>query len=138
MNSVNIIGRLTKDPEMKFGSSGVAICRFTLAVEREYKKQGEERTADFIMCVCFSKSAEFVSKYFQKGIRVGATGRIQTNKFEKDDGSTQYFTEVVTRSHFFADGKRDSVSDANDSGQSTAQKTDEFYPVADDDDELPF
>lgn len=101
MNSVNLIGRLTADPEIRSDKKGeLEIARFTVAVDRI----GSEE-ADFIRCVAFGKSAEFVEDYFTKGLRVGVTGRIQTGRYEdKDSGKTIYTTDVISERLDFADG----------------------------------
>lgn len=101
MNNVNLIGRLTADPEIRSDKKGeLEIARFTVAVDRI----GSEE-ADFIRCVAFGKSAEFVEDYFTKGLRVGVTGRIQTGRYEdKESGKTIYTTDVICERLDFADG----------------------------------
>lgn len=103
MNNVSLIGRLTADPEIRSDKKGeLEIARFTLAVDRV----GSEE-ADFIRCVAFGKSAEFVEDYFQKGLRVGVSGRIQTGRYEdKDSGKTVFTTDVIVERLDFADGNR--------------------------------
>lgn len=103
MNNVSLIGRLTADPEIRSDKKGkLEIARFTLAVDRV----GSE-DADFIRCVAFGKSAEFVEDYFQKGLRVGVSGRIQTGRYEdKDSGKTVFTTDVIVERLDFADGNR--------------------------------
>ena len=96
MNNVNLIGRMTKDPEIKYSPNGVAITRFTLAVERLFKdKNSGKRETDFISCVAWRKSAENVATYCKKGSQVGVTGRVQTSNFEGKDGNRVFMTEVV-------------------------------------------
>lgn len=106
MNKTNLIGRFTKDPEVRYSTSGTAVTRFTLAVNRKYTKEGEERQADFISCVAFGKTAEFISKYFNKGKQVGLCGRIQTGSYEKD-GQRIYTTDVVVEDVYFCGSKGD-------------------------------
>lgn len=93
MNQVNLIGRLTKDPEVRYTSSQMAVARFTVAVDRQKDKSGEQKT-DFISTVCFGKTAELVERYLGKGRLVGVTGSIQTGSYEKD-GRKVYTTDVA-------------------------------------------
>ena len=95
MNKVVLMGRLTKDPDIKCTQSNTQVASFSLAVNRRFAKQGEERQADFINIVAWSKIAEFVSKYFRKGQQVGVIGRIQTRNYEDDKGTKHYITEVI-------------------------------------------
>ena len=101
MNSVVLIGRLCKDPEVRETQNGKTITRYTLAVNRRGKDQG----ADFINCVAFEKAGDFAGKYFMKGLRVAVRGRIQTGSYEKKDGSKVYTTDVIVEEQEFADGK---------------------------------
>ena len=96
MNKVVLMGRLTRDPEVRYsqGESATAVARYTLAVERRFKREGEQ-TADFIPCVVFGKSAEFAEKYFRQGLRISVSGRIQTGSYTNKDGIKVYTTEVV-------------------------------------------
>lgn len=95
MNTVNLIGRLTKDPELKYTPSGVAICKFTVAVNRDFTNQSGEREADFINCTAFKKTAENLSNYQTKGSQIGVVGRIQTGSFEGQDGKRVFTTDVI-------------------------------------------
>lgn len=104
MNQVHLLGRITKDFELK--GEATKYCGFSLAVNRKFKKDGED-TADFIICKCFGKTAEFASKYFSKGQQVAISGRIQTGSYEGKDGKKVYTTEVVVEDMFFADTKKD-------------------------------
>ena len=105
MNKVILMGRLTRDPEVRYSQSAepVAISRFSLAVDRRYKRDGEP-DADFINCVAFGKTGEFVEKYFRKGQRVAVEGRLQVRSYDKD-GVKQWSTEVVVENNYFADSK---------------------------------
>lgn len=105
MNNVSLIGRTTADPVIRYsaGDKPAAICKFTLAVDKKWKRDGEP-SADFIRCVAFGKTAEFVSKYFPKGRRMGLTGSIQTGNYKDKDGHTVYTTDIITSSVYFADG----------------------------------
>ena len=111
MNKVVLLGRLTKDPDVKYTqSTNTQVASFSLAVNRRFAKQGEERQADFINIVAWSKTAEFVSKYFKKGQQVGVIGRIQTRNYEDDKGVKHYITEVVAEEVYFADTKKESTN----------------------------
>lgn len=105
MNLVTLVGRLTRDPEVRYGgqNNDKAVARFTVAVDRKYKTEGGQ-TADFISCIGFGKTAEFLEKYFKKGMRIGLTGRIQTGSYEKD-GQKIYTTDVVADSVEFVESK---------------------------------
>lgn len=99
MNVVNLIGRLARDPELRFTPSGTAVANFTLAVRNPFKEEGEG--ADFINCVAWQKGAELVAEHHEKGNMIGVEGRLQTRDYERDDGSRVYVTEVnVERIHF--------------------------------------
>ncbi|MDQ2087549.1 single-stranded DNA-binding protein [Herbivorax sp. ANBcel31] len=109
MNKVILMGRLTKDPEMRYTNvSNIPVCHFTLAVNRKFKRQGEERQADFIPVVSWDKLAEFCSRYFVKGQQVAVTGRIQVRTWDDNDGKRHYVTEVVAEEAYFADSKKES------------------------------
>lgn len=94
MNSVQLVGRLVRDPEVRYSDGGATIARFTVAVDRRFKKEGGE-TADFIPCLAFGKTAEFIEKYFHKGSRIGLTGRIQTGNYTNKDGVKIYTTDII-------------------------------------------
>ena len=103
-NKVFLMGRLTKDPDMR--GEGTGLCaRYTLAVDRRFAKDGEQQ-ADFINCVAFSKGAEFVEKYLKKGTKVVVTGRIQTGSYTNKDGAKIYTTDVIVEDHEFAESKK--------------------------------
>ena len=107
MNKVILIGRLTRDPEVRYsqGENSTAIARFTLAVDRRFKRAGETSDADFIGCVAFGKQAEFVEKYFKQGMKMVAVGRIQTGSYTNKDGQKVYTTDVVAEEIEFAESK---------------------------------
>lgn len=110
MNVAILCGRLTKSPEEKIiaGANGnTTVSRFTLAVDRRQAKKEGEPTADFINCVAFGKTAEFINKYFTKGRRIGITGRIQTGSYTNKDGAKVYTTDVVAETAEFIDSKND-------------------------------
>lgn len=140
MNKVILMGRLTKDPEVRYTqTSNAMVTSFTLAVNRRFAKPGEERQADFIQVVVWGKTAEFCSKYFKKGQQVGVIGRIQTRTYDDAQGQKRYVTEVIAEEAYFADTKRDGNSDAlnfENTFGSSAMPNDEFQISSDDD--LPF
>ncbi len=114
MNKVILMGRLTRDPEIRYsqGDSSLAIARYTLAVDRRFRRNNDgEQTADFIGCVAFGKSAEFAERYFRRGLKVVVTGRIQTGSYTNKDGQKVYTTDVVVEDQEFAESK--AASDAS-------------------------
>ena len=134
MNNVQLVGRLTRDPEIRYANSGTTIARFSTACDRRFKREGEP-DADFISCIAFGKTAEFIEKWFHKGNRIGLIGRIQTGSYTKEDGTKAYTTDVIVESVEFVESKS--------SGQSTenGNKDDQdgFVNIPDSiDDELPF
>ena len=106
MNKVVLMGRLTRDPEVRYsqGERPIAVARYTLAVNRTFKRAGEP-DADFINCVVFGRSAEFAEKYFRQGIRIVVSGRIQTGSYTNRDGVKVYTTEVIVDEQEFAESK---------------------------------
>ncbi len=98
MNKVILIGRITKDPELKFTPNGNAVCSFTLAVNRQYKNENGEAEADFINCVAWRGQAQFIGDYVEKGNLLAVSGSLQTRSYQAQDGSTRYVTEVQTDS----------------------------------------
>ena len=106
MNKVILMGRLTRDPEVRYsaGDNSMAIARYTLAVDRRFKRDGDQ-TADFIGCVAFGKLGEFAEKYLRKGTKVVVTGRIQTGSYTNKDGQKVYTTDVVVEEQDFAESK---------------------------------
>lgn len=95
MNKCELVGRLTKDPELKLTSNQTAYCNFTIAVDRRFKDSNGQRQADFINCVAWKQTATFVQKYFHKGNRIGIVGSIQTRQYEGNDGAKHFVTEVI-------------------------------------------
>lgn len=134
MNKVILLGRLTKDPDVRYTQSEnmLAIARYTLAVDRLFKKEGQP-SADFINCVAFGKSAEFAEKYMTKGRLFGVIGKIQTRNYENDKKEKVYVTEVVVEEQYFADSKKDDKKDINE-----LLKTDDDKLKELDDIDLPF
>ena len=116
MNKVILMGRLTRDPEVRYsaGENALAIARYTLAVDRRFRRDGEA-TADFISCVVFGRGAEFAEKYFHQGIRIVVSGRIQTGSYTNREGQKVYTTEVVVEEQEFAESKSAAASNGGDS-----------------------
>ncbi len=112
MNKVILMGRLTKDPEVKYlqNAENTAMARYTIAVDRRYRKDGKAET-DFISCVTFGKNAEFAEKYLKKGLKIALSGRIQTGSYTDQEGNKIYVTNVVVEEHYFAEGKKMSGSE---------------------------
>lgn len=102
MNSVNIIGRLTRDPEVKYTDNQLAVCRFSVAIDRGKDKDGNDRGADFPNCIAFGKTAENIGKFFSKGRKIGLNGRLQTGSYEKD-GVKHYTTDIIIDRFDFCD-----------------------------------
>ncbi len=134
MNNVSLIGRFTKDPDVKqsAGENATTVARFTVAVDR----YGKDAGADFISCVAFKNTAEFIDKYFRKGMKIGITGHIQTGKYDNKEGKTVYTTDVVVDRAEFVEKKADAPETV---GQPTENPSDEFMKIPDNiDEEIPF
>ena len=143
MNSVSLVGRLTRDPDVRYTGEQLAVARFTVAVERAPSKNAEKQ-ADFISCVAFGKSAEFVEKYFSKGKPIGIQGRIQTGSYTNKEGQKVYTTDVVAErvefvgssnrqdesgsSNYGGYSRNDNSSDADAPGGFTKLMTDDDIP----------
>ena len=112
MNKVILMGRLTRDPEVRYTqTNNTLVSSFSIAVNRRFNRPGEERQADFINVVAWSKLGEFCSKYFKKGQQVGVIGRLQVRNWEDEQGQKRYVTEVVAEEAYFADSKKDGYGD---------------------------
>lgn len=137
MNKVVIIGRFTRDPEIKYttGENATATARFSLAVNRRFKNKEGNYDADFINCVAFGKTAEFIEKYFTKGMAIGITGRIQTGSYTNKEGQKVYTTDVVVEETEFVESKNKGTSD-NVPNNNTNSNSDFEETVSDD--EMPF
>lgn len=138
MNKVILMGRLTRDPEVRYtqGDNTMAIARYSLAVDRRFKRDGEP-DADFINCVAFGKAGEFAEKYLKKGTKIAVVGRIQTGSYTNKDGQKVYITDVVVEEQEFAESKNSGSSDNNRSAP--ANKDMGFMYIPDSiDEELPF
>ncbi len=145
MNKVILMGRLTRDPEVRYsqGEQATAIARYTLAVDRRFKRDGDAQTADFIPCVAFGRAGEFAERYFRKGTKVLVTGRIQTGSYTNKDGQKVYTTDVIVEEQEFAESKN---AGGDNSGFAPADRPspssaagDGFMNIPDGiDEELPF
>lgn len=131
MNKVILIGRNTKDIELKSTNSGKSIASFTLAVNRDFKNAEGKYDADFINCVAFDQKAEIISRHIRKGDRFAVVGKLNTRTYDKADGSKAYVTEVIVDGFDFIEPKKDKPDAPN-----LNINTDDFEPI--DDDELPF
>lgn len=109
MNKAILMGRLVRDPELRTTQSNVAVCTFTVAVDRRFKNTNGERQADFIPIVAWRQQAEFVGRYFKQGSRIALVGSIQTRTWDDTEGKRHYVTEVIADEVYFADSKRDAV-----------------------------
>ena len=118
MNKVVLMGRLTRDPEIRYsqGETASAVARYTLAVDRRFKRQNDEQTADFISCVSFGKTAEFVERYLKQGTKVVGCGRIQTGSYTNSEGQKVYTTDVVMEELEFAESKNAAANNGFDNG----------------------
>ena len=144
MNKVILMGRLTRDPEVRYGgATNSAVARFSLAVDRRFKRDGDEQTADFINCVAFGKTAEFLEKYARKGTKFVVEGRIQTGSYTNKEGQKVYTTDVVCENVEFAESKNSQGGGSSfDGGSNFAPSSDAgdgFMNIPDGiDEELPF
>ena len=136
LNKAILVGRLTKDPELRSTQSGVSVASFTVAVSRSYARQGEERQTDFINCVAFRNTADFISRYFAKGNMIGVDGSIQTRTWDDQEGKRHWVTEVVVNEAHFVESKKDNAAQGGFSAGG-AELPMEVGPDATDDD-LPF
>lgn len=142
MNKVILIGRLTRDPEVRYTEGGTSIAKFSIAVDRKFKKDGDSQTADFPNVVAFGKTAEFIEKYFSQGNRIGIVGRIQTGSYTNNDGVKIYTTDVVAEEVEFVESK----GSVNDQGYQQSSRPVPSQAIGDGfmnipeglDEELPF
>ena len=148
MNKVILMGRLTRDPEVRYsqGESASAVARYTLAVDRRFRRDGEA-TADFINCVAFGRAAEFAERYLRQGTKIAITGRIQTGSYTNRDGVKVYTTDIVVEEQEFAESKNTAGASTSDNYQASPAPTpapsanigDGFMNIPDGiDEELPF
>ena len=141
MNKVILMGRLTRDPEIRYsqGERSMAIARYTLAVDRKFKKDGEQ-SADFISCVAFGRNGEFVEKYLHQGTKILVEGRIQTGSYTNKDGQKVYTTDVVIEECEFAESKSSSIGETQGRPTPEQANADGFINIPDgvEDEGLPF
>ncbi|MFU8792692.1 MAG: single-stranded DNA-binding protein [Acholeplasmataceae bacterium] len=148
INKTILVGRITKDPEVKYTQTNIAVCRFTLAVNRTFTDAQGERQADFITCVAWRKTAEVMNTYVKKGALLGIEGRIQTGQYDAEDGTTRYTTEVVCDSVQFLESRSENTQSQDtpyvkkeNNNQSDDADVDEFYQTSKQlaaEDDLPF
>lgn len=146
LNHITIMGRLTRDPELRRTQSGTAVASFTLAVDRDFSgKDGGEKETDFIDCVAWRSTGEFASKYFSKGRMAVVSGRLQIRSWTDKDGNKRRTAEIIVDNMYFADSKKETESTAGGYGQPQATYAAPYAPPAsdfalleDDDDQLPF
>ena len=134
MNKVILMGRLTRDPDVRYSDQSSAVARFTLAVDRRFKRDGDQQTTDYISCVAFSKTGEFIERYCHQGTKLVVEGRIQTGSYTNRDGNKVYTTDVVAEEMYFAESKKEGSDGRSES-------TDEigFMNIPEGiDEELPF
>lgn len=138
MNKVNLIGRLTKDPDVRYaqGQNALAVARYTMAVDRKSKQEGQ--SADFINCICFGKGADFCEKYLKKGIKIAVSGRIQTGSYTNKNGQKVYTTDVVVEEQEFCERKSGNTQPNPEPAPAGGYEG--FLNIPDDveDEELPF
>ena len=139
MNKVILMGRLVKDPEVRYsqGNEPIAVAKYTLAVNRRFKRQGEQ-DADFIGCVAFGKAGEFAEKYFRKGQMISVIGRLQVRSWDDNEGKKRWSTDVVVEEQYFAESKASSEThrEAAPAAPKQTAPSDGFYPI--DDEDVPF
>ena len=134
MNKVILMGRLTRDPDVRYSDQSSAVARFTLAVDRRFKRDGDQQTADFISCVAFSKTGEFIERYCHQGTKLVVEGRIQTGSYTNRDGNKVYTTDVVAEEMYFAESKKEGSD-----GRSEPTDENGFMNIPEGiDEELPF
>lgn len=146
LNNITIMGRLTKDPELRYTQNGTAVTSFTLAVERDYSGKDSEKQVDFIDCLAWRHTAEFLAKYFSRGRMVVAAGRLQVRLWEDKNGNKRKAVEVVAENVYFGDSKKESDGSGYQSQYNTTSQAsnapssvyDGFTELDGEDDELPF
>ena len=141
MNKVFLMGRLTRDPELRMTATGTPVCSFTLAVDRSFARQGEERKADFFNIVAWRNQAEFCKKYLTKGTKIIVIGSIQNRSWDDQNGQKHYATDIIAEEINFAESKRSDNYTQNSPAMSAPIATPDsgsgFYPL-DDDSDMPF
>ena len=141
LNHITAMGRLTKDPELRYTQSNTPVASFTIACDRDYSGQGQEKQTDFIDCVAWRSTGEFVSKYFSKGRMIVVSGRLQSRKWTDKDGNKRTSWEIVADNCYFGDSKKDGDSGGTYNEQQaydTMQKHAQLQELDEDDGDLPF
>lgn len=141
LNHITLMGRLTRDPELRRTGSGIAVASFTMAVDRDFSdKQSGEKETDFFECVAWRQTGEFVSKYFTKGRMIVVSGRLQVRKWKNKDGENRYSTEVVADNCYFGDSKKEESTGAGNppAYYPEYEPASDFAMLDDDDMQLPF
>lgn len=143
MNKVILVGRLTRDPEVKNTTSGKSVASFTLAVDRRFKNKDGQKEADFVPIVVWGKQAEFSGQYLSKGSQIGVSGRLQVRSYDAQDGQRRYVTEVVADEIQFLSSKKDGGNNTNtqqssDNTNMSVMGLDEDFHLMVDDDDCPF
>lgn len=139
LNHITIMGRLTKDPELRRTQSGTSVTSFSLAVDRDFKSQSGEKETDFIECVAWKNTAEFVSKYFQKGRMAVVSGRLQLRDWTDKEGAKRRSAEIVADNVYFADSKQDQNQESRqDDFNSTHNRVNQGFAEIGEDENLPF
>ena len=139
MNNIQLVGRLTKDPDLTYTKgNGLAVVKFTLAVNRPRFNKDKPQEADFINCVCFGKRAEAIANYVQKGYRFGVIGRLQINKYTDKEGNNRWSTDVIINDFEFMQDKVNGGNSSNNSTQNTQQNNNDDYVEVEDGDDIPF
>lgn len=133
LNTITIMGRLTRDPELRRTGKGTAVTSFTLAVDRDFTSEGQEKETDFIDCVAWRGAAEFVDKYFSKGRMAVVSGRLQIRNWKDKDGKDRRSAEVLAENIYFGDSKK---SENQASAEPAATASD--FEILDEDSQLPF
>lgn len=136
MNKVVLVGNLTKDPEFQTTSNGISVCRFTIAVNRKFKNEDGSYDSDFISCVAWRSTADFVSKYSHKGNKIGVVGSIQTRNYDAQDGTKRYVTEVIADDVELYTPKSENENKPKTEASQKQEVMQKFEPI--DDDNLPF
>lgn len=138
LNHITIMGRLTRDPELRRTGSGTAVTSFTVAVDRDFSGQDGQKETDFIDCVAWRQTAEFVSKYFSKGRMAVVSGRLQLRGWTDKDGNKRKTAEVVADNVYFGDSKSDNDGNRTPTSYAPAAPTSNYEQITDDDAQLPF
>ncbi len=136
INKAILVGRLTKDPEVR--ETSTSICNFTVAIPRKYVKQGEQRQSDFINCVAFGRTADFIGKFFDKGNLISIDGSIQTRTWDDTEGKRHWVTEVIVDDAGFVEGKKDGQQEQTEQAAEDLPDMPEGFGDVTDSDDLPF